>query len=71
MEGLLFACFVGGSHVHLWRGRWVGGDIVQAMAYDNPIPGFVNRPWRKTLMPPKMNRSSTKPRLITGSVHVE
>ncbi|CAL1137287.1 unnamed protein product [Cladocopium goreaui] len=20
--------------------RWVGGDIVQAMAYDNPIPGF-------------------------------
>lgn len=23
--------------------RWVGGDIVQAMAYDNPIPGFVTR----------------------------
>ena len=20
--------------------RWVGGEIVQAMAYDNPIPGF-------------------------------
>eukprot|EP00928_Gymnodinium_smaydae_P082696 TRINITY_DN659_c0_g1_i5.p1 TRINITY_DN659_c0_g1~~TRINITY_DN659_c0_g1_i5.p1 ORF type:complete len:891 (+),score=270.74 TRINITY_DN659_c0_g1_i5:107-2779(+) len=23
-----------------WRHRWVGGEIVQAMAYDNPIPGF-------------------------------
>jgi len=23
-----------------WRQRWVGGEIVQAMAYDNPIPGF-------------------------------
>ena len=20
--------------------NWVGGEIVQAMAYDNPIPGF-------------------------------
>ncbi len=32
--------------------RWVGGEIVQAMAYDNPIPGFHTfhthhlRPWR-------------------------
>jgi len=23
-----------------WRQRWVGGEIIQAMAYDNPIPGF-------------------------------
>jgi len=23
-----------------WCLNWVGGDIVQAMAYDNPIPGF-------------------------------
>ena len=23
-----------------FRCRWVGGEIVQAMAYDNPIPGF-------------------------------
>merc|ERR1719181_959928 len=23
-----------------WRHKWVGGEIVQAMAYDNPIPGF-------------------------------
>merc|ERR1719428_667927 len=23
-----------------WRQRWVGGEIVQAVAYDNPIPGF-------------------------------
>jgi len=23
-----------------WRQRWVGGEILQAMAYDNPIPGF-------------------------------
>mmetsp|Transcript_56733 Transcript_56733/g.135120 ORF Transcript_56733/g.135120 Transcript_56733/m.135120 type:complete len:889 (+) Transcript_56733:103-2769(+) len=23
-----------------WGLRWVGGEIVQAMAYDNPIPGF-------------------------------
>jgi glycogen phosphorylase len=23
-----------------WRQRWTGGDILQAMAYDNPIPGF-------------------------------
>mmetsp|Transcript_93815 Transcript_93815/g.195696 ORF Transcript_93815/g.195696 Transcript_93815/m.195696 type:complete len:1305 (+) Transcript_93815:133-4047(+) len=23
-----------------WRTRWVGGEIIQAMAYDNPIPGF-------------------------------
>ncbi|CAE7685051.1 glpV [Symbiodinium pilosum] len=23
-----------------WCMNWVGGDIVQAMAYDNPIPGF-------------------------------
>mmetsp|Transcript_57996 Transcript_57996/g.135615 ORF Transcript_57996/g.135615 Transcript_57996/m.135615 type:complete len:891 (+) Transcript_57996:107-2779(+) len=23
-----------------WGVRWVGGEIVQAMAYDNPIPGF-------------------------------
>lgn len=22
------------------RYRWVGGSIVQAVAYDNPIPGF-------------------------------
>ena len=28
-------------------GRWVGGEIVQAMAYDNPIPGFDARRWRK------------------------
>jgi len=25
-----------GAHRH----RWVGGEIIQAMAYDNPIPGF-------------------------------
>jgi len=23
-----------------WRQRWVGGEIIQAMAYDNLIPGF-------------------------------
>merc|ERR1719271_1250971 len=23
-----------------WRQKWVGGEIIQAMAYDNPIPGF-------------------------------
>merc|ERR1719316_1947977 len=23
-----------------WRQKWVGGEIVQAMAYDTPIPGF-------------------------------
>jgi len=23
-----------------WRQRWVGGEIIQAMAYDNMIPGF-------------------------------
>jgi len=23
-----------------WRQRWVGGEIIQAMAYDNPVPGF-------------------------------
>mmetsp|Transcript_36542 Transcript_36542/g.83155 ORF Transcript_36542/g.83155 Transcript_36542/m.83155 type:complete len:893 (-) Transcript_36542:106-2784(-) len=23
-----------------WRQRWLGGEIIQAMAYDNPIPGF-------------------------------
>merc|ERR1712048_1304294 len=23
-----------------WREKWVGGEIVQAMAYDTPIPGF-------------------------------
>merc|ERR1719399_1123058 len=23
-----------------WRQRWIGGEIIQAMAYDNPIPGF-------------------------------
>jgi len=24
----------------VWRQRWVGGEVIQAMAYDNPIPGF-------------------------------
>ena len=23
-----------------WCVAWVGGEIIQAMAYDNPIPGF-------------------------------
>merc|ERR1719159_2058575 len=36
-----------GGHVEQYRNdaghnrdRWVGGEIIQAMAYDNPIPGF-------------------------------
>merc|ERR1719387_1469503 len=36
-----------GGHVEEYRNdaghnrhRWVGGEIIQAMAYDNPIPGF-------------------------------
>ena len=29
--------------------RWVGGEIVQAVAYDNPIPGFATRRRTKPL----------------------
>eukprot|EP00913_Durusdinium_trenchii_P025391 g23836.t1 len=38
--------------------RWVGGEIVQAMAYDNPIPGF------ETCMHHKCLHNRTTARLL-------